>query len=142
MNCKSFSVSLLACILLAGCIAPLPPLNTLTIDQRAALTVEQVADYCVSQPSVESEKLARSRGFSCDRATNLCWKSGLKEKDKGWSDCYIQATGIIAQSDAAEAARQSAAAAAFQSIQAQNAMVNSMNRPRTCYNIGNSVSCY
>ena len=140
MKAKILCVCLLS-VLLTGC-AVFIPLNTLSPEQKAALTNEQVTGYCDSEPGAESEQLARARGFSCDRATNLCWKSGLKEKDKGWSECYIQATGIIAQSDAAEAALESAQIAAYQSIQAQNAMVNAMNRPRTCYNMGYSVSCY
>ncbi len=141
MNIKNSLITIVFCFWLQGC-APLPPLNTLSESQKSALTLEQITKYCAEQPSADSEALARTRGFSCDRATNLCWKAGLKEKDKGWAECYIQATGIIAQSDAAEAARESAAIAAYQSIQAQNNLANAMNRPRSCYTIGNMVNCY
>jgi len=41
-----------------------------------------------------------------------------------------------------KASRRAAAFSALQSLQAQNALVSSMNRPRTCYGSYNSATCH
>lgn len=131
--------TLLLVLVLAGCAAPL---SKMTPEKIASLSDHQVSLYCTLEPGAQTEALARARGFSCDKATTLCWKAGLTEKSPKWSDCYVQAAGIVSQAEAADAARRAAYATSMQNVAAQNAMVNAMNRPRTCSGFGNSVTCY
>ena len=124
------------CFVLTGCFAPLSQTPDTEIEK---LSISQIcARGQVKNELALAEKIALKRGESCDGAKSLCMQAGLKPNSSKWAECYIQAKGVVAQQDAANAARAAAHQANIANIQNN---INA-NKPRTCFGSYNSVTCY
>ena len=123
-------------LLLTACAAPLSTTPDATINQ---MSLEDVCDAgSFNDEMTLAEQIANRRNQSCDPAKQLCFEAGLKPSSQKWPECFINAKGVVAQQEAAKAARAGALAAMQANIQ------NNINatRPRTCYGTGNAVTCY
>lgn len=111
-------IKCLLSFLLLTCVVGCTPLSQRPQAEINTMSSEDVCSVgSFSDEENLAEKIVNGRGTSCDKASALCYKAGLKPTQKEWANCYVQARGVIAQEEAAEASRASANAAMQANIQ-------------------------
>ncbi len=136
MNSK---ITLILSFLLLTSVVGCTPLSQRPQEEINNMSSEDVCSVgSMADENSLAEKIANERGTSCNAAKAMCLDAGLKPTSKEWANCYIQASGVIAQKEAARASQAAAAAAIQANI--QNNM--NANRPRTCYGSYGSTTCY